>query len=175
MSVPACGELWGTENAGDFWCWDYQDACFLMDDQLCAAWSGEGMVAQLTLEQGVEGPWSWQIGCDCNIILAGGFHLDMHGAVGIAAEAAHLASREGHVGQAAKAVISERENVMKPTASTEDESSYEAETNSSSHQPDYSEKNVLSLFQTVLTIFGLMRRKSQLLAEKKMKQRLENY
>lgn len=32
----------------------------------------------------------------------------MHGAVGIAAEAAHLASREGHVGQAAKAVVSER-------------------------------------------------------------------
>lgn len=34
----------------------------------------------------------------------------MHGAVGIAAEAAHLASREGHVGQAAKAVVSERED-----------------------------------------------------------------
>lgn len=43
VSVPACGELWGTENADDFWCWDYQDdACFLMVNPLCAAWPGEG-------------------------------------------------------------------------------------------------------------------------------------
>lgn len=42
----------------------------------------------------------------------------MHGAVGIAAEAAHLASREGHVGQAPKAVIPEREDGVKSTAST---------------------------------------------------------
>lgn len=57
----------------------------------------------------------------------------MHGAVGVAAEAAHLPSREGHVGQAAKAVVSERENVMKSTASTEDGLSYKVEINSSTH------------------------------------------
>lgn len=44
----------------------------------------------------------------------------MHGAVGIAAEAAHLASREGHVGQAPKAVIPEREDGVKSTALTEE-------------------------------------------------------
>lgn len=37
----------------------------------------------------------------------------MHGAVCVAAEAAHLASREGHVGQAAKAVVPEREEGVK--------------------------------------------------------------
>lgn len=42
----------------------------------------------------------------------------MHRAVSIAAEAAHLAGREGHVGQAAKAVIPEREDRVQPTAST---------------------------------------------------------
>lgn len=44
----------------------------------------------------------------------------MYGAIGIAAEAAHLASREGHVGQAAKAVVPEREDGVKSTASTEE-------------------------------------------------------
>lgn len=44
----------------------------------------------------------------------------MHGAVSIAAEAAHLASREGDVGQTAKAVIPEREDGLKSTASTEE-------------------------------------------------------
>lgn len=66
----------------------------------------------------------------------------MHGAVGIAAEAAHLASREGHVSQAAKAVVSERGNAMKSTASTEDESSYKAETNSSNHHLDFSQRKM---------------------------------
>lgn len=77
-------------------------------------------MAQLTLEQGVEGSRCRQIGCYRHIILAGGFHLDMHGAVGIAAEAAHLASREGDVGQATKAVIPEREDGLKSMASTEE-------------------------------------------------------
>lgn len=44
----------------------------------------------------------------------------MHGAVGITAEAAHLASWEGHVGQAPKAVVPEREDGVKSTASTEE-------------------------------------------------------
>lgn len=73
----------------------------------------------------------------------------MHGAVGVAAEAAHLPSREGHVGQAAKAVVSERENVMKSTASTEDGLSYRDQFFNSSSK-FYREKNALSLFQTVL-------------------------
>jgi len=42
----------------------------------------------------------------------------MHGAVGIAAEAAHLASRESHVGQAAKAVVPEREDGVKSTSAS---------------------------------------------------------
>lgn len=66
----------------------------------------------------------------------------MHRAVSVAAEAAHLASREGHIGQAAKAVVSERENVMKSTASPEDELFYKAEINSSSHHPDFSERKM---------------------------------
>jgi len=80
--------------------------------------AGRGTVAQLTLEQSVEGTRCRQIGCYRNIILAGGFHLDMHGAVGIAAEAAHLASRESHVGQAAKAVVPEREDGVKSTSAS---------------------------------------------------------
>lgn len=66
----------------------------------------------------------------------------MHGAVGVAAEAAHLASREGHVGQAAKAVVSERENVMKSTASTEDGLSYKIEINSSTHHLNSTERKM---------------------------------
>lgn len=66
----------------------------------------------------------------------------MHGAVGVAAEAAHLPSREGHVGQAAKAVISERENVMKSTASTEDGLSYKVEINISTHHPNSTERKM---------------------------------
>lgn len=88
----------------------------------------------------------------------------MHGAVGIAAEAAHLASREGHVGQAAKAVVSERENVMKSTASKR--------TNHTVKQRPilqviiqifHREKCTISLSHS-LGFFGLIRRKSQLLA-----------
>lgn len=40
----------------------------------------------------------------------------MHGAVGVAAEAAHLASGEGDVGQAAEAVVPGREDGRKSTA-----------------------------------------------------------
>lgn len=39
----------------------------------------------------------------------------MHGAVGVTAEAAHLARGEGHVGQAAKTVVPEREVGVKST------------------------------------------------------------
>lgn len=44
----------------------------------------------------------------------------MHGAVGVAAEAAHLASGEGDVGQAAEAVVPGREDGRKSTARTQE-------------------------------------------------------
>lgn len=103
-----------------------------MNNTLFAAQLGE-QEARLTLEQGVEGSRRRQIGCYCNIILAGGFHLDVHGAVGVAAEAAHLASGEGDVGQATEAVVPEREDGGKSAAQQRGgmrESSYKAQTKS---------------------------------------------
>lgn len=99
-----------------------------MNNPLFAAQLGE-QEAWLTLEQGVEGSRCWQISCYCNIILAGSFHLDVHRAVSVAAEAAHLASGESDVGQAAKAVVPEREDEGKSVAQQRgglQESSYKA-------------------------------------------------
>lgn len=65
----------------------------------------------LTLQQHVEGTRSRQVGGYGDVILAGGLYLDVHRAVCITSETAHLASREGHVCQAAKAVVPENQGV----------------------------------------------------------------
>lgn len=65
----------------------------------------------LTLQQCIEGTWGRQVGGYGDIILARGLYLDMHWAVCITSETAHLASREGHICQAAKAVIPENQGV----------------------------------------------------------------
>lgn len=65
----------------------------------------------LTLQQCIEGTWGRQVGGYGDIILAGGLYLDMHWAVCITSKTAHLASREGHIRQAAKAVVPENQRV----------------------------------------------------------------
>lgn len=63
--------------------------------------------AWLTLQQCIEGTWGRQVGGYSDVILAGGLYLDMHWAVCVTSKTAHLASREGHICQAAKAVVPE--------------------------------------------------------------------
>lgn len=65
----------------------------------------------LTLQQCIEGTWGRQVGGYGDIILAWGLYLDVHWTVCITSETAHLASREGHICQAAKAVIPENQGV----------------------------------------------------------------
>lgn len=65
----------------------------------------------LTLQQCIEGTWGRQVGGYGDIILAGCLYPDMHWAVCITSETAHLASREGHIGQAPKAVVPEIQGV----------------------------------------------------------------
>ena len=65
----------------------------------------------LTLQQCIEGTWGRQVGGYGDVVLAGGLHLDMHWAVCVTSETAHLAGREGHICQAAKAVIPENQGV----------------------------------------------------------------
>lgn len=90
----------------------------------------------------------------------------MHGAVGVAAEAAHLACGEGHVGQAAKAVVPEREVGVKSNRGV----GYS--NHSIKQRPNLEvfsqilprEKRFVTL-SDCLDFFGFMRRKSWLLAE----------
>lgn len=141
-----------------------------MNNTLFAAQLGE-QEARLTLEQGVEGSRRRQIGCYCNIILAGGFHLDVHGAVGVAAEAAHLASGEGDVGQATKAVVPEREDRGKSAAQQRGgmrESSYKAQIKSWCL---HSDKTLLS---GLPQLFWLHEKKIAAFSWRKMKHRTEN-
>ena len=66
----------------------------------------------LTLQQRIEGTGGRQVGGYGDVVLAGGLHLDVHRTVCITSETAHLAGWEGHICQAAKAVIPENQGVV---------------------------------------------------------------